>query len=611
MRTILCALLLAALSAGRAGAAAYDCHEELVRMSDGVRLYGWVRESVPQKPRPVLLTIQLYTNNSCPGSAWTLLSPAVEDEMTVVNLSARGTGPSEGLYDAWGPRSADDVSEVIAWVRAQPWSNGTIVLHGLSGGGQFMMHALDEPGVAAAVPMSVCLDLYRCVFRESGVYSPLLGTGFLQLIVQGHDAGAATRARVGTDANPPAAEQKAAFKATAQQIADHPLHDADWDERSVLDEIARSKVPVFYTTANFDLAQSWPATQETRDARISFGFGHSVPYLFTSSAPPAFDAFFRTPLDRFVAHYGLGDDNGAENDPRVQLGIALGSVTDWRAGRMLLRAEPRWPLPGTRFTKVYLAPGASGSAASVNDGRLAIEPVSAASAASVGALNTLGARGDLRILAAVNPGIGRPEDFDLRAEEASALTWTSPPLAEPLELSGPMSITLYAATTLEDFDWMVRLADVWPDGRSEWITDGQLRAGLRTTDRRRSLRGAGGVAVKPWLPLDRLRPPPPGQVVEYQIPLYEASNVFQAGHRVRVEAVPVLRTGSAAGTVTVQLGRRHASHVVLPVIPSRCQQAVRLTGNEPIEPCAVSYARATGASAADDDVVRLPVRSSR
>ena len=262
-------LVLAALAALACGAAAhaatpagtaataYDCHEQLLTMSDGVRLFGWVRESQPQQPRPVLLTIQLYTNNSCPGSGWSLISPSVEDQMTVVNVSARGTGPSEGLYDAWGPRDEEDVAAVIAWARTQPWSNGTIVLHGLSGAGQFIMHGLNEPGVAAAIPMSACLDLYRCSFRESGVYSPLLGLGFLQLIVQGHDAGAAIQARLGTGANPPAAEQKAAIQGSATRLVENPIYNAEWAQRSVLGSLKSSRVPVFYTTANFDLAQSW------------------------------------------------------------------------------------------------------------------------------------------------------------------------------------------------------------------------------------------------------------------------------------------------------------------------------------------------------------------
>jgi hypothetical protein len=160
------------------------------------------------------------------------VSAANEDEMTVVNVSARGIGPSEGLYDGLGPRGAEDIRNVIAWARSQPWSNGRVVLIGASGGAQFIMHGLHEPGVTAAVVIFGCLDLYPCAYRDAGVFSPLLSPGFIQLIQQRQRSGAATR--------------------------------------SVQNVIADVRVPIFHTSSNFDVVQSWAAAQRAPDGRSAW-----------------------------------------------------------------------------------------------------------------------------------------------------------------------------------------------------------------------------------------------------------------------------------------------------------------------------------------------------
>jgi predicted acyl esterase len=124
----------------------------------------------------------------------------------------------------------------------------------------------------------------------------------------------------------------------------------------------------------------------------------------------------------------------------------------------------------------------------------------------------------------------------------------------------------------------VRLTDVWPDGRSEWITDGQLRASLRRVDEAKSLRRDGEI-VFPWHTYAAHEPVPVGQPVEYLITLSPTSNVFAAGHRIRLDVLPLatqsfdgVRTGGS-GAVMIHQGGAQASSVLLPVIPSRCQSA--------------------------------------
>jgi uncharacterized protein len=89
-------------------------------------------------------------------------------------------------------------------------------------------------------------------------------------------------------------------------------------------------------------------------------------------------------------------------------------------------------------------------------------------------------------------------------------------LAEDLEVTGPVSVTLHAATSAADTDFTAKLVDVWPDGRALCVVDGIVRARYRTGS-------------------DKASPVTPGEVYEYTIDLIATSQVFQAGHRLRVE----------------------------------------------------------------------------
>jgi hypothetical protein len=96
---------------------------------------------------------------------------------------------------------------------------------------------------------------------------------------------------------------------------------------------------------------------------------------------------------------------------------------------------------------------------------------------------------------------------------------------------------------------------------------------------------------------------PLGQPVEYRLDVIGTSNVFRAGHRIRLDVLPVAsaeadsaRTGGA-GAVTVLRDAAHPSSLMLPVIPDRCGRSVPLTPGTPgVTSCAASYGAAIGAS---------------
>jgi putative CocE/NonD family hydrolase len=157
------------------------------------------------------------------------------------------------------------------------------------------------------------------------------------------------------------------------------------------------------------------------------------------------------------------------------------------------------------------------------------------------------------------------EDYAaLNASRHDELVFTSKPLTKPIEVTGPMSATIWAASDAKDADWNVMLLDVFPDGHAERVQDGLSRARFRK-----------GFDKEVLLT--------PGSVERYDIDLWFTSRVFEAGHRVRVTVSSALfpkydRNLGTGGnnerdsTFVVAHQRlvhdaEHPSHVVLPVIP--------------------------------------------
>lgn len=162
------------------------------------------------------------------------------------------------------------------------------------------------------------------------------------------------------------------------------------------------------------------------------------------------------------------------------------------------RAEPSWPPPGVSPTPFHLRAdgGLSADKPAPSEGAdsFTYDPFSPYTAPNVAA-----GRNALNL-------------FQLGAD---VLVYTTPPLSEPMEASGPVTATLYAASSATDADWFVELHDVGPDGASMLVTEGVCRARYRRS---------------------RTQPEPltPGQVERFEIDLRSTSIVFKPGHRIRV-----------------------------------------------------------------------------
>ncbi len=108
-----------------------------------------------------------------------------------------------------------------------------------------------------------------------------------------------------------------------------------------------------------------------------------------------------------------------------------------------------------------------------------------------------------------------PRDQSTIELRPDVLLFTTPPLEEPLAITGPVRLRIFVSSSALDTDFAARLSDVFPDGRSMLLTDGILRTRYRRGLRRQKLLPRKGV-------------------VELRIDLGDIAAVFSAGHRIRV-----------------------------------------------------------------------------
>jgi putative CocE/NonD family hydrolase len=253
-------------------------------------------------------------------------------------------------------------------------------------------------------------------------------------------------------------------------------------------------------------------------------------------------------------HWLKGIDNGVGEDAPVKLFVM---------GENKWRNEQEWPLARTQYTKYYFTSGGRANSA-VGDGVLSTRAPSGAATDEyiydpAAPVPTLGGSSCCSI---APQGPRDQRKAELRTD---VLVYTTEALSVPLEVTGPISVTLYASTDAKDTDWTAKLVDVHPDGYAQNLQDGIIRARYRD----------GKTAPASLLE--------PGKVYEYTIDLWATSNVFLPGHRIRVEVSssnfprfdrnlntgedPMTGTRMQKARQTIHHSAKYPSHILLPVIP--------------------------------------------
>jgi uncharacterized protein len=509
---------------------------------------------------------------------------AVEAGYAVLIQDCRGRFASDGDFVPFFC-DIDDGYDTVEWCAGQSWSNGRIGMFGTSyvGATQLLAAIAAPPHLTAICPVVSAADFHNGWIYEGGAFrlgfvaawaAQYLAIAQLDHLPLSAEQRASERANLldGVDrlrrtvSHMPLAELPLfKLEGLAPYFHDwltHPDDSEYWQRINIIAHHDRVTVPALHMGGWYDLFEAGAlhnfaglrknaATEHARKGqRLLFGpWGHGS--LQSQMSPIGErDYGWRSlmPLSEtklgWYDHWLRDADNWVVSDAPARVYVMN---KGWRH-------EQEWPLEGTQWTRFYLH--GNGRANSLNgDGKLSRD--------------TPGSQApDMFLYNPLNPtpSIGIGGIYDQRPAEASSdvLVYSTPPLTEALEVTGPVTVVLYASSSAPDTDFAAKLVDVAPNGYAANLCDGLIRARYRNS-------------------MAHPEPMQPGEVYEFTIDLQGTGNVFLPGHQIRLEICssnfPKFdrnpNTGEPAALArhtrpavqTVFHDSRHSSHVVLPVIP--------------------------------------------
>lgn len=205
--------------------------------------------------------------------------------------------------------------------------------------------------------------------------------------------------------------------------------------------------------------------------------------------------------DQWFSRWLKGEENQTREWPPIRLFVM--GANRWRE-------EREWPLARTKYTDFYLHSGGSANTAG-GDGLLSRERPRKQPADEY----AYDPRDPVMTLYSA-AGQQEPRDQRVLDGRKDVLVYATPPLEEPLEVTGPVVVRLWASSSARDTDFVAKLMDVWPDGFVQELCHGIVRARYRDSYEQPSL-------------ID------PGEVYEYTIQVNPISNLFRSGHRIRLD----------------------------------------------------------------------------
>jgi uncharacterized protein len=550
----------------RASDSAYAVTEDtLVFMPtrDGAKLATYIARPVGSGPFGVVLQRTPYRRVLHAAGLWWASRGYI-----FVAQHVRGREQSSGDVADFGDYTTDiqDGYDAVEWAAQLPGANGKVGMIGHSDEGRLVWYAAvsNPPHLAAISPTAASPDPWVVVPYAAMAFGPINVDWACLMRGRTMDPNTAELDIGEAITHLPLATLPQRLGCGDVPLWDrwiaHPTLDAYWRRHAATTYIDKVRAPVLSMAGWHD--DSRGPTYYT-DAllkqphhpnwHIVMGVGahKGVDYVTGDFGPQARYAYRDLQL-RWFDHYLLGKNNGVDTLPHLDIFVP---------GDNTWRRENEWPLARQRLTNWYVSSGGH-----------------AQTSAGDGVLDTLPPTGAAIDTFTYNPADPTPylidsreleeslnEDYTaLNASRPDALVFTSRPLTKPMEVTGEMTATLWAASDRLDTDWTVMLLDVWPDGHAERVQDGLVRARFRKG-------------------MDRQVPLVRGQVERYDIDLWFTSMVFPAGHRLRVSIASALfpkydrnlNTGgnNERDTTFVVAHQRllhdaaHPTHITLPVIP--------------------------------------------
>ncbi len=560
----------------------------MVPMRDGVSLAADVYLPTGAGARfPVIVLRTPYNKDTYRGST----IPAeffAGQGYAVVSQDVRGKWNSEGEYAVQSHDRVDGY-DTIEWAARQPWSTGKIGTFGCSylGEVQILLSGARHPNHLAAVPQAAAGGLgsgggYWSSFGayENGVFS--LSSAFGWFL----GAGAKERNPARPDSfdfatvlkTVPTIEMIKRVHGPRTDFEDYlrfrPGHQY-WSTQGYATDTTRFDVPALHVNSWLDYGAEQtltlfnlfkrnavsPRARENQFVIIS-PTEHCASERATEhtqvGAMDVGDArlpYWTTYLNWFD-YWLRGVDNGIRSMPKVQYYVT--GIGQWRSANI-------WPVPEMRATSYYLS-SRRGANSGSGDGVLSTTMPTRAGWDTLryDPENPFPSRGGT-ICCTGNPadvpGIFDQSDLETRTD---LLVYSTPPLAAPTTITGPVRAILYLSSDAKDTDVAVKLIDVDPQGKAWNVVDGIAR-----------LRYRGGI-TKPALM-------EPGQVYQVEVNVKSIAHQFRAGHRIRLHVSSSNfpqweRNSSTGGEISdetsylpsknaIYFGPRYPSALVLPLVP--------------------------------------------
>jgi uncharacterized protein len=549
------------------------------KMRDGVTLFADIYRPKSENKFPVLLVRTPYDKTQ----ELDFGLRAAARGYVVVAQDVRGRFESKGDWYPFKNESSDGY-DTVEWAAALPYSNGKVGMFGGSyvGATQFLA-ALAHPPHLSGISPNVTASNYH----EGWTYQ---GGAFEQWFNESWTTGLATNTlRRRLEASPKVWDWSAKLPLNSYPVLEsvsseglapyftdwlaHPSYDDYWKSISIEEHYDQIQVPVFSQAAWYDIflggslhnyialksAAGSEAARKGQRLLVYIG-GHAGGAElrkiggmdFGEKAPIDFDGAVLRWYDWLLK----GENNGVANEKPVRI-FVMGK-NEWRD-------EDDWPLSRAKKTSYYLhSSGSANSAkgdgslsssapAAENPDRYTYDPADPAP--------TIG--GPLCCGGPIPSGIG-PEDQSVMESRSDVLVYSTPAFTQDTEVTGPVSLDLWVSSSAVDTDFTGKLLDVAPSGFAQNLTDGILRMRYRR-DRSHA---------------EFLKP---GELQHITVDMWATSNVFHAGHKLRLEVSSSnfprfdrnLNTGEEQAGATRMLkadntifhDREHPSALILQLVP--------------------------------------------
>jgi hypothetical protein len=517
-------------------------------MDDGVKLLADVYRPGTTGRYPVLLARLPYNKDvgQLVNDTFDVLR-AVQAGYVVVAQDTRGRYASEGEFNPFF-NEARDGAATVAWAAVQPWSTGAVGMFGGSyfGATQWTAATQAPPALRAIAPFVTSDQYYEGWAYQGGAFQ--LGFNLHWALLSLASGELDRRMKAGSATPEDLADLCAAIDgndglywrlplrgpAELKSLApyydawlDHPSYDEFWKATAPAESFGDIVVPalnmggwydVFLkgTLANYVGMKEHGGSEQARHRqRLVIGpWAHGA---YTGWFPERSFGLRAGTAAADISGLQLrwfdwllkGADTGLAHEKPVRLFVM--GVNEWRDA-------DDWPLPGTRYVDYFLHSGGHANTAA-GDGVLSTEAPGdePADLYRYDPRHPVPTTGGATFLPGLFIGANAgPRDQQAPESRPDVLCYTTEPLAEPLEVIGPVKAVLHVSSSAPDTDFTAKLVDVGPDGRAFNLADGILRARYREP-------GSGPSLLVPDL------------TYELTVDLVATANVFAAGHRVRLE----------------------------------------------------------------------------